>query len=90
MRRVLTKPVAVLMVLIVATSLAAEAQQPGTIYRIGFLGAGAEVVYTDLLRAFRAGLRELGYVEGKNIAVESRFAEDKYERLRDLGRTGSR
>ncbi len=65
--------------------LAAEGQQAGKIYRIGFLGPGsAERVYTDPLRSLRAGLRELGYAEGKNIVFEYRFAEDKYERLPGL------
>jgi putative ABC transport system substrate-binding protein len=65
-------------------SLAAEAQQVEKMYRVGFLGPAAERVYTDSLRALRAGLAERGYVEGRNIAFESRFAEDKFERLPGL------
>ena len=64
--------------------LAVEAQQPEKVWRIGFLGPAAERVYTDPLLSLRAGLRELGYVEGKNIVFEYRFAEDKYERLPSL------
>jgi putative ABC transport system substrate-binding protein len=61
--------------------LAAGAQQAGKVYRIGFLGsASAEGVYTDLLQGLRAGLRELGYVEGR-IVFEYRFTEGKYDRL---------
>jgi len=69
---------------LLAAPLAAEAQQPGRVYRIGFLGPAAEGVYTDSLLSLSTGLRELGYVEGKNIVFEYRFAEDKYERLPDL------
>jgi len=59
--------------------LAVDAQQPGQIYRIGFIsGTAADAVPLPKLRA---GLRELGYVEGKTIAFEYRFAEDKNERL---------
>ncbi len=72
-------------VLGVLTPPLAAAQQTGKVYRIGFLGpASAERVYTDPLLSLRAGLRELGYVEGKNIVFEYRFAEDKYERLPGL------
>ncbi len=69
---------------LLAAPLAAEAQQVGKVYRIGFLGPGPERIYTDPLPSLRAGLRELGYVEGKNIVLEYRFAEDKYERLPGL------
>jgi len=69
---------------LLAAPLAAEAQQPGRVYRIGFLGPAAEGVYTDSLLSLSTGLRELGYVEGKNIVFEYRFAEDKYERLAGL------
>ena len=75
----------VLVVSLTHVPLAVEAQQAGKVYRIGFLGPGsAERVYTDPLRSLRAGLRELGYAEGKNIVFEYRFAEDKYERLPGL------
>ena len=71
---------------IVAAPLAAEAQQAGKVYRIGIL---ANVPLTDsqgarLWGAFIQGLRELGYVEGKNITIEWRFSEGKYERLPEL------
>jgi putative tryptophan/tyrosine transport system substrate-binding protein len=64
--------------------IAGEAQQAEKMYRIGFLGPAAERVYTDSLCGLRVGLAERGYVEGKNIAFESRFAEDKFERLPGL------
>jgi len=64
--------------------LAAQAAQTGNIYRIGFLGPGAERIYTDSLLRLRTGLRERGYAEGKQIVFEYRFADDRYERLPGL------
>jgi putative ABC transport system substrate-binding protein len=69
---------------LLAAPLAAEAQQPEKVWRIGLLGPAGERVYTDVLLSLRAGLREFGYVEAKNISFEYRFAEDKYERLPGL------
>jgi len=57
-----------------------DAQQPTKIPRIGFLAANR----TNRIEAFRQGLRELGYIEGKNIVVEWRFAEGKLDRLPEL------
>jgi len=62
----------------------AEAQQPTKVRRIGYLSGNSpssESVRTD---AIRQGLRELGYVEGKNIVIEYRFAEGKLDRLAQL------
>jgi putative ABC transport system substrate-binding protein len=53
-------------------------------HRIGFLGVTSAADTETRLDALRAGLRKLGYVEGKNIAIEYRFAEGKYERLAAL------
>ncbi|MBI3371458.1 MAG: ABC transporter substrate-binding protein [Betaproteobacteria bacterium] len=66
--------------------LASLAQQQGKVYRIGFLGlANASAQGNPArLEAIREGLRALGYVEGKNIVIEFRWAEGKYERLPDL------
>ncbi len=61
-----------------------EAQQQGKLYRIGYLSAVSASAETPRLNAFRLALRDLGYVEGKNIVIESRFAEGKLERLADL------
>jgi len=73
------------MLLLLVRPLAIQAQPAAGVYRIGFLGPGsAGRVYTDLLPSLRGGLRDLGYIEGKNILLESRFAEDKYERLPEL------
>jgi putative tryptophan/tyrosine transport system substrate-binding protein len=62
----------------------AEAQQPTKVPRIGFLNANSPSTIAARLEAFRHGLRELEYVEGKNIVVEYRWAEGKIERLPDL------
>jgi len=64
-----------------AAPLAALAQQPAKIARIGFLHAGAPQGSEVQVQAFRDGLRELGYVEGKNYQLEFRWAEGKLERL---------
>src|SRR5437899_7440573 len=60
--------------------LAAEAQQPGKVARIGYLGLN-RAAYPDLVEAFLQGLRDLGYVEGRNVVIEYRDAEGKSERL---------
>src|SRR5919198_3903507 len=53
----------------------AEAQQPKKVPRIGFLGATSPSTISDRFEAFRQGLRELGYVEGKNIVIEYRYTK---------------
>jgi putative ABC transport system substrate-binding protein len=67
----------------VATSTAAG-QEPGKPRRIGFLGNSTEALEAHLVGAFRDGLRDLGYVEGRNIAIEYRWAEGQYEQLTPL------
>ena len=67
-----------------AVPLAAAAQQAGKVHRIGWLGVASAPVAVHLVEAFRQGLRELGYVEGKDIVIEYRWAEGKFERLPDL------
>ena len=64
----------------------AYAQQKGKIWRVGFLGtvSAASFGFPDRIEALRVGLRELGYVEGKNLALEFRWAENKHERLPEL------
>jgi len=59
----------------------AEAQQPGKIPRIGFLGNSTAALEENLVGPFREGLRDLGYIEGKNILLEYRWAEGKYDRF---------
>ena len=58
-----------------------EAQQPTKVPRIGFLTAASPSAIAARIEAFRQGLRELGYVEGKNIVIEWRYAEGKLDRL---------
>jgi putative ABC transport system substrate-binding protein len=67
-----------------ALCLPAEAQQPTKIPRIGFLAGTKPAPVAARVAAFRQGLRELGYVEGKNIIVEYRYAEGKADREREL------
>jgi putative tryptophan/tyrosine transport system substrate-binding protein len=64
--------------------LSAEAQQPKKIPRIGFLATPSHSFISDRYDAFLQGLRELGYLEGKDIAIERRSADGKIERLPDL------
>ena len=60
----------------------AGAQPAGQIPRVGYLGAGSS--NSANVEAFRQGLRELGWAEGKNIVIEYRFAEGRFDRLPDL------
>src|SRR6266511_2776591 len=64
--------------------LAAQGQQTGKLYRIGFLGNSTAALEANLVGPFREGLRDLGYVEGRNIVIEYRWAEGKYERFPEL------
>jgi len=70
--------------MLLALCLPVEAQQPTKIPRIGLLTATSLSAVADRTEAFRRGLRDLGYVEGKNIFIEYRWAEGKTERLHDL------
>jgi putative ABC transport system substrate-binding protein len=60
--------------------LVAEAQQAERVYRIGFLSGQSPTDLARQLETFRQRLRELGYVEGRNVAIEYRFAEGRPER----------
>ena len=62
----------------------AQAQQVKKIPRIGFLVPGSAASYSVRIEAFRRGLRDLGHVEGKDIAIEYRYADGKLERLPDF------
>ncbi len=66
---------------ILAAPLAADAQQAAKVPRIGFLGNSTAALETNLVGPFREGLRDLGYVEGRNVLIEYRWAEGKYERF---------
>ena len=67
--------------MLLAPSFPVDAQQAGKIPRIGYLNATSPSTSPARVEAFRQGLRELGYVEGKNIVIEFRHAEGKIDRL---------
>ncbi len=69
---------------IFAAAFTVDAQQPKKVPRIGFLSTVSPSTISDRVEAFRQGLRELGYVEGKNIMIEWRYAEGKADRLPGL------
>jgi putative tryptophan/tyrosine transport system substrate-binding protein len=70
--------------LLFALCLPAQAQQPRKVLRIGFLDASTASGSAVLVEAFRQEMRKLGWIEGKNIAIEYRFGEQKNERLAEL------
>jgi putative ABC transport system substrate-binding protein len=71
---------------LLATPLGAGAQQPKAAPRVAWLGSGSASISGPNLDSFRAGLRELGYVEGQSIVIEARFADGKPERVPELVR----
>jgi ABC-type uncharacterized transport system substrate-binding protein len=71
----------IMVALLLALCSFAHAQQPGNVPRIGFLGGGSASANAGRIQAFRQGLRELGYVEGKNVVIEPRWADGKLDRL---------
>src|SRR5262245_56124139 len=80
-------PAALLAVLILGlftASLAAEAQQPARVYRIGYLQTSTREEQLHMVKAFEDGLRDLGYRVGQNVVIEYRFAEARPERLPEL------
>ena len=70
-----------LAIVLLTTSSFTEAQQPAKMPRIGFLITSSPSAIAPRMDAFRQGLRELGYVEGKNIVIERRHAEGELDRL---------
>jgi len=65
---------------VAAWPLAVHAQQPA-MPMIGLLGSGTASEWTPYVGAFRQGLRDAGYVEGRNVAIEARWANSQYDRL---------
>jgi putative ABC transport system substrate-binding protein len=76
------RAITVVILALFAAPVAAEAQ----VYRIGFLGSAPASTAPHLLEAFRQGLRDLGWVEGRNLVIEDRWAEGRPERLTDLAK----
>lgn len=74
----------VLATFLLATVSFADAQQPGKVYRIGYLWSSRQEQGQGRLDAFKQGMRGHGYVEGKNLAIEYRWADGKFEWLADL------
>jgi putative tryptophan/tyrosine transport system substrate-binding protein len=68
----------------IAAPRAARGQQAGKTYRIGFLGNSTAELEANLVGPFRDGLHELGYQEGRNLVIEYRWAEGKYEHFPTL------
>ena len=75
----------ILTVSLTIAPLAGEAQQAAKVYRVVFLGGAAPQGYKEMIRALRQGLRDVGYEEGKNLVIEYRWAEGKYDRLKRAG-----
>jgi len=70
--------------IVFAPCFSAEAQQPTKIPRIGYLSATSLSTTAARVEAFRRGLNELGYTEGKDILIQYRYAEGKLDRVREL------
>jgi putative ABC transport system substrate-binding protein len=70
--------------ILLTTAPFSDAQQPTKIPRIGYLSGSSLSALASRIEAFRQGLRDLGYVEGKNIVIEWRSAEGKFDRLPEL------
>ena len=75
---------AVALLLALGAAAAADAQPTEKVYRVGYLASASRLNSPAVLAAFREGMRELGYVEGRNLLVEARYADDKFERLPGL------
>jgi len=71
---------------LLAGPLPTEAQKAGKVYRIGILrsGSSSSYLYAPQHKILRQGLRELGYIEGKNLLIQYRYAESKRRRIPDL------
>jgi putative ABC transport system substrate-binding protein len=76
------KSAVLLCALLLALCVPAEAQRPAKIYRVAVLSPGTQP--RPVIEAFKQGLRDLGYVEGKNVLFEYRYADWKLERLPEL------
>ena len=80
----ITRLTTLVALLVCSAPLGAEAQTPGKVWRIGMLETTSMALNAPNLDAFRRGLRELGYVEGRNFMIEYRSADGRRERFPDL------
>jgi ABC-type uncharacterized transport system substrate-binding protein len=71
-------------VVLLALGVIAEAQQPKKVARIGYISSGDPASESNRIEAIRLALRDLGYIEGQNIAIEYRYAEGKQDRFPEL------
>jgi ABC-type uncharacterized transport system substrate-binding protein len=71
-------------VVLLGVAVIAQAQQPKKVPRIGYLAGASHAAIAFRLEAFRQGLRELGYLEGKNIGIEYRYSEGNFRRQKEL------
>ena len=69
---------------LLAMPLAGETQNGRKLYRVGYLGNSSASLEPNLVEAFRQGMRDLGYIEGKNLVIEFRWAEGRYHRFASL------
>jgi hypothetical protein len=83
-RAALARLIAVLMILCLVAPRAAVAQQTASVSHIGLLAIDTESHSREWLETFRASLRDFGYVEGKNLVIEYRWADDQHDRLSAL------
>ena len=77
-------PSILIAVMLLAVAVIAEAQQPKKVSRIGYLSSNDPATESARAEAIRLALRELGYIEGQNIATEYRYAEGKVDRYPEL------
>src|SRR5512132_3367264 len=77
-------PSILVVVVLLALGVTADAQQPKKVPRIGYLSTGDPTSESSRSEAIRLALRELGYIDGQNIAIEYRYAEGKRDRQREL------
>jgi putative ABC transport system substrate-binding protein len=66
---------------LLAAPLAAEGQQAGKVWRVGVLVPGVSAGSGEYIEVFRGGLRELGWIEGRNLVLDVRYADNRYDRL---------
>src|SRR5205809_1218935 len=76
--------ICLLLTILLLTGFPAQAQQPKKVFRIGYLSSGNPTSESARAEGIRLALRELGYIEGQNIAIKYRYAEGKVDRAPEL------